>query len=277
MRQVETEGETLDEAITKALNLLGVERDKVSLDVLAEEKMGLLGFGHQNARVRATIREAVAPAPAEDPGHSRSVPEPSDKPAENAPRETAPAESAPKASEPAEESADTEERFAEVRNVSVGVLKEILRLMGVAAEVAVKPGTSPSEFVLDVQGDSSALIIGRRGQTLEALQHILSRIVAEKVGSDGPQPIVDVEDYRGRRVRELEDMALRLGEKAKRSRKTQEIDALSARDRRIVHLALQDDPWLTTKSLGQGAYRRLLIIPEGDRKEPEAERAGDDR
>lgn len=282
MRQVETEGETLDEAITKALNLLGVERDKVSLDVLAEEKMGLLGFGHQNARVRATIREAVAPTPAEDPGHGGSVPEPSDKPAEKAPPETAPAESAPEASEPAAsepeaEPADTEERFAEVRNVSVDVLTEILRLMGVAAEVAVKPGTSPSEFVLDVQGDSSALIIGRRGQTLEALQHILSRIVAEKVGSDAPQPIVDAEDYRGRRVRELEDMALRLGEKAKRSRKTQEIDALSARDRRIVHLALQDDPWLTTQSLGQGAYRRLLIIPEGDRKEPEAERAGDDR
>ena len=65
MTQVETEGETLDDAITKALNLLGVERDKVSVDVLAEEKMGLLGFGRQNARVRATIREAAAAEPDE--------------------------------------------------------------------------------------------------------------------------------------------------------------------------------------------------------------------
>ena len=61
-------------------------------------------------------------------------------------------------------------------------------------------------------------------------------------------------------------MALRLGEKAKRQRKTVTIDALSAADRKVVHAALQDDPWLTTRSLGQGAYRRLLIIPEGDRK-----------
>ena len=282
MKQVETEGETLDEAITKALNLLGVERDRVSLDILAEEKVGLLGFGRQNARVRATIREAVAVAPAEGPRDSQAAGAPSNKPAETPQAEPAPPTlPEPSASEPedeaVEEFADTDEDFAEIRRVSVDVLTEILRLMGVAAEVVVKPGTGPSEFVLDIRGDSTALLIGRRGQTLEALQHILSRIVAEKLGPDGPQPIVDAEDYRGKRVRSLEDMALRMGEKAKRSRKTQEVDALSARDRRVVHLALKDDPWLITESVGSGAFRRLLIIPEGDRKATGAEPAGDDQ
>ncbi len=280
MKQVETEGETLDEAITKALNLLGVERDRVSLDILAEEKVGLLGFGRQNARVRATIREAVAVAPAEDPRDSQAAGAPSNKPAETPQAEPAPPEppaSEPEDSEAVEEFADTDEDFAEIRRVSVDVLTEILRLMGVAAEVVVKPGTGPSEFVLDIRGDSTALLIGRRGQTLEALQHILSRIVAEKLGPDDPQPIVDAEDYRGKRVRSLEDMALRMGENAKRSRKTQELDALSARDRRVVHLALKDDPWLTTESVGSGAFRRLLIIPEGDRKATGAEPAGDDQ
>ena len=280
MKQVETEGETLDEAITKAVNLLGVERDKVSLDILAEEKVGLLGFGRQNARVRATIREAVAVAPAEDPRDSQAAGAPSNKPAETPQAEPAPPEppaSEPEGSEAVEEFADTDEEFAEIRRVSVDVLTEILRLMGVAAEVVVKPGTGPSEFVLDIRGDSTALLIGRRGQTLEALQHILSRIVTEKLGPDDPQPIVDAEDYRGKRVRSLEDMALRMGENAKRSRKTQEIDALSARDRRVVHLALKDDPWLTTESVGSGAFRRLLIIPEGDRKATGAEPAGDDQ
>ena len=66
-------------------------------------------------------------------------------------------------------------------------------------------------------------------------------------------------------------MALRLGEKAKRQRKTVTVDALSAADRRIIHAALQDDPWVSTKSLGQGSYRRLLIIPEGDRRKREDE------
>lgn len=272
MKQVETEGETLDEAITKALHLLGVERDRVSLDVLAEEKMGLLGFGRQNARVRATIREAVAVESDEDAGDTEAAAAPADEPAE-----TPAVVDRPDGGVPDEEPAETDERSAEVRKVSVEVLTEILRLMGVEAEVVVKPGTSASEFVLDVQGDSSALLIGRRGQTLESLQHILSRIVADKVGAGVPQPIVDAEDYRGRRVRSLEDMALRMGEKAKRSRKTQGIDALSARDRRVVHLALKDDPWLTTKSLGHGAFRRLLIIPEGDRKDPDTEHVADDQ
>lgn len=273
MKQVETEGETLDAAIHKALNLLGVERDKVSLDVLAEEKVGLLGFGRQNARVRATVRQAVTGVPADEdaeagpPAPTMADEPPEAEPAEPAKPRTAPAE--PAAADPAA----TAERVGEVRKTSVEALTRILDLMGMSAEVAVEPGGDPSELRLDIRGESSALLIGRRGQTLEALQHMVGRIVADRVGSDPPQPVVDVEGYRRRRVRTLEDMALRLGEKAKRSRTTQEMEALNAADRRIVHMALKDDPWLTTRSLGQGPLRRLLIVPDGDRKAPGAEPA----
>lgn len=283
MKQVETEGETLDAAIDKALSLLGVERDKVSLDVLAEEKVGLLGFGRQNARVRATVRQAVTGVPdgeaeAGPPAAAEAEP-PEAEPAEPAePPEAEPAEPAePAAAAPrtapaaplAAAPAATDERVGEVREASVEVVTRILDLMGVDAEVAVERGGDPSELRLDIRGESSALLIGRRGQTLEALQHLVGRIVADRLGADPPQPVVDVEGYRVRRVRTLEDMALRLGEKAKRSRETQEIESLNAADRRIVHMALKDDPWLTTRSLGQGPYRRLLIVPDGDRKAPE--------
>lgn len=269
MKQVETEGETLDAAIHKALSLLGVERDKVSLDVLAEEKVGMLGFGRQNARVRATVRQAVTGVPtdeeaeADPPAPAAATEQPPEaEPAEPAKPRTVPAE--PAAAEPA----PTGERVGEVRKASVESLTRILDLMGMSAEVAVEPGGDPSELQLDIRGESSALLIGRRGQTLEALQHMVGRIVADRVGPEPPQPVVDVEGYRGRRVRTLEDMALRLGEKAKRSRTTQEMEALNAADRRIVHMALKDDPWLTTRSLGQGPFRRLLIVPDGDRKAP---------
>ena len=269
MKQVETEGETLDAAIHKALSLLGVERDKVSLDVLAEEKVGMLGFGRQNARVRATVRQAVTGVPADEeaeadpPAPAAAMEEPPEaEPAEPAEPQTAPAEPAPAALAP------TGERVGEVRKASVESLTRILDLMGMSAEVAVEPGGDPSELRLDIRGESSALLIGRRGQTLDALQHMVGRIVADRVGPEPPQPVVDVEGYRGRRVRTLEDMALRLGEKAKRSRTTQEMEALNAADRRIVHMALKDDPWLTTRSLGQGPFRRLLIVPDGDRKAP---------
>ena len=269
MKQVETEGETLDAAIHKALSLLGVERDEVSLDVLAEEKAGMLGFGRQNARVRATVRQAVTGVPADEeaegspPAPAAATEEsPETEHAEPAKPRTAPTEPAAAAPAP------TGERVGEVRKTSVEALTRILDLMGMSAEVAVEPGGDPSELRLDIRGESSALLIGRRGQTLEALQHMVGRIVADRVGPEPPQPVVDVEGYRGRRVRTLEDMALRLGEKAKRSRTTQEMEALNAADRRIVHMALKDDPWLTTRSLGQGPFRRLLIVPDGDRKAP---------
>jgi spoIIIJ-associated protein len=260
MKQVEIEGESIDEAIEKALGLLGVERDKVSVDILTEATKGLLGFGRQNARVRVALRESVVaemPVPANEPTEepASATDEPSDD----------------RASATTDEPLVTDERYNEVATTSKEILAKILTLMGVSAEIETKPGKDANEVELNIKGESGGLLIGRRGQTLEALQYILSRIVAERIGPEGPQPIVDTENYRMRRVRTLEDMALRMGEKAKRSRKTMGIDALSARDRRIIHLTLQDDPWLTTKSLGQGPYRRLLIIPEGDRKEQDAQ------
>ena len=145
-------------------------------------------------------------------------------------------------------------------------LAEILNLMGMNATVAEKAGVDSEETILEVKSDNSGLIIGRKGQTLEALQYLVSRIAGERPGNEAPHIVIDIENYHERRRQTLQDMALRLGEKAKRQRKTVTIDALSAADRKVVHAALQDDPWLTTRSLGQGAYRRLLIIPEGDRK-----------
>ena len=145
--------------------------------------------------------------------------------------------------------------------------------MGVKASVTQSASANGEETILEIRADDSGLLIGRKGQTLEALQYLVSRIAGERFAGDGPHIVIDIEKYRERRRKTLEDMALRLGEKAKRQRKTVTVDALSAADRRIVHAALQDDPWLSTRSLGQGSYRRLLIIPEGDRRKKEGEPA----
>jgi spoIIIJ-associated protein len=236
MEFVETEGETIDDAIGNALKTLGVGRDKVTVDILSEGRKGLFGFGAQKARVRATLRQ---PAMLHGASSEKSV-------ASESPRSAA--------------------EIAAAAEKAKTTLAEILRLMGIAAVVNIKAGDSAEEVVLDVRTDSNALLIGRKGQTLESLEYLVMRIAGERPGSEGPHIIVDVENYRERRRKTLQDMALRLGEKAKRQRKTVTVDALSAADRRIVHAALQDDPWVTTKSLGQGSYRRLLIIPEGDRR-----------
>jgi spoIIIJ-associated protein len=232
---VETEGDTIDAAIENALRLLGVEREKITVEIVSEGRKGILGFGSQKAKIRAELRKAALPL------ESPETP------------------SAPEAT------AFTVEA-SEITQKAQKTLEDILDLMGVKATVRQKSTAQGNETVLEVQAENSGLLIGRKGQTLEALQYLVTRIAGERQGIEGPHIVVDVENYRERRRRSLEDMALRLGEKAKRQRKAVTIDALSAADRRIVHAALQDDPWISTKSLGQGSYRRLLIIPEGDRR-----------
>lgn len=233
---VETEGDTIDAAIENALRLLGVEREQITIEIVAEGRKGILGFGSQKAKIRAEIRKAAVPLEISE---------------------------LPAAAEPA---ASSNIEASEVAEKAQKALEDILDLMGVKAKVRRKSSAQGEETVLEVHADNSGLLIGRKGQTLEALQYLVTRIAGERQGSEGPHIVVDVENYRERRRRSLEDMALRLGEKAKRQRKAVTIDALSAADRRIVHAALQDDPWVSTKSLGQGSYRRLLIIPEGDRR-----------
>lgn len=242
MDYVETEGATIDEAIENALKILGVERDKVTVDILAQGSRGILGIGAKKARVRASLRRVLT---AEQQG--------------------------PEVRPPREEEISRDE-IAAVGQKGKEVLAEILRLMGIKATIEVKLAETGEEVLLTVYGENGGLLIGRRGQTLEALQYLVTRAISERQSGEGLQLVVDTENYRERRRKLLEDMALRLGEKAKRERKAVTAGTLSAADRRIIHLALEDDPWLTTKSLGKGPYRRLLIIPEGDRKKKSEEK-----
>ena len=236
---VEAEGDSIDEAIGNALKLLGVDRERVTVDIISEARKGILGFGSQKAKIRAALRKA--------------------------PVDFTAATDAATAVEP-----QAAPILPETANKAKAALEEILRLMGFQAKIEQKADASTNETILEIHAESSGLLIGRKGQTLEALQYLVTRIAGEHPGDEEPHVVVDVENYRARRRKTLEDMALRLGEKAKRQRKTVTVDALSAAERRIIHATLQDDPWLSTKSLGQGAYRRLLIIPEGDRKKKEA-------
>jgi spoIIIJ-associated protein len=235
MEFIETEAESIDQAIDQALKKLGVERDKITVDILTEGKRGILGFGAQKARIRASLRTPMI-------------------------------ESASPLEYRRSHGAGSQMDASLAGEKAKGVLAEILRLMDVEASIDAKPGADGEEIIFEIRAENSGLLIGRKGQTLEALQYLVTRIAGERQGGEGPHIVVDVENYRERRRKSLEDMALRLGEKAKRQRKIVTVDALSAADRRIIHGALQDDPWLTTKSLGQGSYRRLLIIPERDRK-----------
>jgi len=232
MRSVECEGESIDEAIAKALGTLQVERDRVEIEILADATRGLLGFRGRKARVRATLRPRVGAASADV---SREASDTTSEPA----------------STPAPATA------ARAR----ALLEEILGHIGVSCAIAVREGDEPGSMVLAVSGEGSGLVIGRHGQTLDALEYMVNRLIGRDGESGGGRIIVDVESYRDRRRETLEQMAKRLAEKAKATGKVVSLSPMSPRDRRIVHLALQEDPAVTTRSHGDGQYRKVLLIP----------------
>jgi spoIIIJ-associated protein len=164
---VETEGDTIDAAIENALRLLGVEREKVSVEVVSEGRKGILGFGAQKAKVRAELRKLAMPPKVSEKAAAPSFPE-------------------------AAPSVDAMEIAAKAQKT----LEDILELMGVKATVQQKSSSLGDETVLDVHAENSGLLIGRKGQTLEALQYLVTRIAGERPGSEGPHIVIDVENYR---------------------------------------------------------------------------------
>jgi len=114
---------------------------------------------------------------------------------------------------------------------------------------------------LKIEASNAAILIGRHGRTLDALQYVVRKIVRKKTNTKAPISF-DVEGYRDRRKESLTQLALRLGEKVKRSGKPATISPMNAYDRRIVHVALKDDSKLRTQSRGGGLFRKLVIFPQ---------------
>jgi spoIIIJ-associated protein len=313
MDYVEAEGHSIDDAIERALQRLGVSRDKVEIEIVSNSTRGLFGLGGRRAKVRATLRRRLAveapgePAPRSQASTScvgsdlagtappRPVsidPAPQGRPvgsAENrratavpdraverrrsAPRRVVPpAAPRPRSPERPPQPVASPPRGsvpppAELDAVSLervrGVLAEIVRLTG--SDGTVEVARDPDGARLVITGDPSGVLIGRRGQVLDALEYVVNRILAH---GDEPSShlVVDLEGYRQRRRQALEQLARRVAERARRRGKPVTLDPMSPRDRRIVHLALQDDPTLTTRSAGTGFYRKIVIVPAAARR-----------
>ncbi|MFH1489809.1 MAG: RNA-binding cell elongation regulator Jag/EloR [Pseudomonadota bacterium] len=139
-------------------------------------------------------------------------------------------------------------------------LENILSLIPV--NTTVNADRTDGKIILNIEGDKSGLLIGRKGKTLDALQHIVNKIV-NKALEKQMNIVVDSENYRERREDTLAQMAFKMGEKAKRIGKPVTTNLLNPHDRRIVHLALKNDDSLDTRSRGEGLLKKVIIIPKG--------------
>ncbi len=145
-------------------------------------------------------------------------------------------------------------------------LADLLEKMTVAADVhaewsASDPTTGERAMVLDVRGDDLGLLIGRRGETLAALQYI-TRLILSKATGEGVDVIVDVQGHKRRREEQLRRMARRMAEQAAQRQRVMTLEPMPANERRIVHLELRDHPSVRTESVGEGTHRKVTIIPK---------------
>jgi spoIIIJ-associated protein len=141
-------------------------------------------------------------------------------------------------------------------------LRGLLVRMGIAAEVEAKE--AEDHVLLEVRGDETGLVIGKKGATLDAIQYLVNKMVARHDGQKKPI-YVDAEGYRARRAESLQELAHKLADKARKTGRPVAVDPMSPADRRVMHIALADVDGLTTRSEGEGLQRHLVIIPEPGR------------
>ncbi len=158
---------------------------------------------------------------------------------------------------------EEEEEEEDGLTIAKDALEKILALIPVETTVRAKRSDEPDDGLirLSIEGDKSGLLIGRNGKTLDALQFIVNKIV-NKTLRKKVRVVVDSENYRQRKIESLTQLALKLGDKAKRLKKPVTTNPLNPHDRRIVHLALKEDEKLDTRSRGDGPLKKIVIMPK---------------
>lgn len=251
MKAVEIEAKSIDEAIEKACRELGQPREKLNIEILSEGSSGILGLGAKKARIRASLLSL-------DAEFQASLGKGPGKEAKNS-REAAPEEVREAAGkEPRIEAIKEAEPDGPAAGRAREFLEGLLAKMGLDFPVDVEE--DEETITLKITGDGSGILIGKSGQTLDAIQYIVNKAHGQG-GRDRKRIVLDTEEYRGRREEYLVSLAEKLAEKVKRTKKPVTVSYMSARDRRIIHLALKGDESLVTKSRGEGSYRKIVILP----------------
>lgn len=150
--------------------------------------------------------------------------------------------------------------------VAQETLQKILSL--ISADTRISAEKKADDIILNIEGNNTGILIGHQGKTLEALEFIVNKAV-NKTSEKKVRVIVDSENYRKRREESLKALALRMGEKAKKTKRTVTTDPISPRDRRIVHLALKGDHQISTRSKGEGPFKKVFIIPNKNKVDEE--------
>ncbi len=253
MAFVEKTAKTVDEAVAEALKELNITADEAVIEVLDEGKKAFFGFFGKDAKVRVTVKETATVQEevietVEETAAEEVVVETSVK--EEVKEEAAPERTA------------REPRKFVVNDEAVAKAKEFLQKVFGAMKIEVVMekfiNKNDGSVTFKLHGDDMGILIGKHGQTLDSLQY-LTNLVANKNSADRVRVIIDVEDYRDRRIETLTRLAYRLSDKVKRSGERVALEPMNPHERKIIHMALQNDRRVTTLSEGDEPYRHVVI------------------
>ncbi|GAP07074.1 MAG TPA: protein jag [Anaerolinea thermolimosa] len=233
---------TVEEAIQKGLNELNLSEEAVDVEVLDPGTRGLFGLGSRQARVRLTVR---------------SEPE---KVMESSLRQTSALFEEEQVALDARDGIPQEDILSTARQT----VMELLEKMKIKAQVTatIKPAEEKDDedtVLVNIEGDDLSILIGRRAETLSALQYITSLIVGKRLNRWIPL-MIDVQGYRARRERQLRVLARRMAEQAIHTGRRQVLEPMPANERRVIHLELRDHPQVATESIGEDPNRKVTIF-----------------
>ena len=274
MSYIDVTGKTEEEAISRALEQLKLDRDDVSVQILERAKSGFLGIGSAPAKVRVTygaeeeepaapVRPAAVEKPAEKAEKetrpaAKPAPRPAEKPAAQQKKPAPPTEPARREEAPAQQAAPAAEEIRDEKSEAIrAFLSGLMEKMEVEAKIQVfQPEKGRYQVILS--GPAMGQIIGRRGETLDAIQQITSYCV-NRAGGNRVRVTLDAENYRAKREESLEHLAKKVAGKVVKYRRSVTLEPMNAYERHVIHTALQDVPNVTTGSVGMEPNRRVVV------------------
>ena len=274
---IDVTGKTEDEAISKALAQLGLDRDDVSVEILKRAKSGFLGLGSCPAKVRVSYgpeeeEEVIPPAPQpkvekEEPAQPVRKPKaPEKKPEKKAEKPAPKKENPPKReSAPAVPPQDLGEEVDDEKAQAIKkFLSGLLEQMETPADIHVYL-PEKGRYKVILEGKNLGALIGRRGETLDAIQQLTSYSV-NRTGSGRVRIQLDAENYRERREQSLEHLARKVAAKVVKYRRSVTLEPMNAYERHVIHTALQEVPNVTTYSTGMEPNRRVIVAYDREKK-----------
>lgn len=253
---IEKTGKTVEDALNDALKELKTTADKVNVEVIEEAKNGIFGLFAKKAKIRVTLKDAAKKIGDIVDETVGSIKEDYKAGKE----EAAAARETVKKEEPKQ--AVREAREYVIEEAAVDAAKEFLQKIfnAMRIEVVMEKFINKNEGVVTfkLHGSDMGILIGKHGQTLDSLQY-LTNLVANKNSAERIRIVIDIEDYRERRVETLNRLAQRLADKVKRTGERVVLEPMNPHERKIIHVALQNDRRITTLSEGEEPYRRVVI------------------